>query len=107
MRAAPPTLAPSQLVRVLDLLRQTEHFIERLGAEIERGRGVVRLPPEGYPLDWIERDAITQALELSGWVQKDAAALLGISGRVINYKIKTHGIRVPPDVRVRRWKQQE
>jgi DNA-binding NtrC family response regulator len=80
-------------------------MIERLGREIIATRGVVKLPPEGYPLEWIERDAVQQALELSGWIQKDAAALLGISGRVMNYKIHTHGIRVPPNVRVRKWKE--
>jgi DNA-binding NtrC family response regulator len=35
-----------------------------------------------------ERDLIITALKQSNWVQKDAAKLLGISSRVINYKIK-------------------
>jgi transcriptional regulator with GAF, ATPase, and Fis domain len=32
---------------------------------------------------------------MSNWVQKDAAELLSISPRVINYKIKTLGIEFP------------
>ncbi|MFX1555370.1 MAG: helix-turn-helix domain-containing protein [Promethearchaeota archaeon] len=36
---------------------------------------------------------ILNALEKTNWVQKDAAVLLGISKRVMNYKIKKHGIR--------------
>jgi len=35
-----------------------------------------------------ERELIIAALKKSNWVQKDAAKLLGISSRVINYKIK-------------------
>jgi len=42
-----------------------------------------------------ERELIIQALEKCNWVQKDAAELLGISGRVINYKIKKLGIGIP------------
>jgi transcriptional regulator with GAF, ATPase, and Fis domain len=32
---------------------------------------------------------------MSNWVQKDAAELLGISPRVMNYKIKTLRIEFP------------
>jgi len=39
-----------------------------------------------------EREMILRALEESFWVQKDAAKLLGISPRVLNYKIKGLGI---------------
>ncbi len=38
----------------------------------------------------IEKQVILQALKTSGWIQKEAAKLLGISSRVINYKIKKH-----------------
>ncbi len=53
---------------------------------------VVKIPPTGIPLEEIERQAIVEALKMSNWVQKDAAELLGISPRVMNYKIKTLGI---------------
>ena len=39
-----------------------------------------------------ERDVILSALEESLWVQKKAARLLGISPRVLNYKVKKLGI---------------
>ena len=55
----------------------------------------VRIPPAGVPLEEIERQAVTEALRMCNWVQKDAAELLSISPRVINYKIKILGIRLP------------
>src|SRR5436190_15369112 len=53
---------------------------------------VVKIPPTGIPLEEIERQALVEALRMSNWVQKDAAELLAISPRVMNYKIKTLGI---------------
>jgi DNA-binding NtrC family response regulator len=53
---------------------------------------VVKIPPTGIPLEEIERQALVEALRMSNWVQKDAAELLSISPRVMNYKIKTLGI---------------
>lgn len=56
---------------------------------------VVRIPPTGIALEEIERQALVEALRMSNWVQKDAADLLAISPRVMNYKIKTLGIELP------------
>jgi two-component system NtrC family response regulator len=56
------------------------------------GSPVVKIPPTGIALEEIERQAIIEALKMSNWVQKDAAELLAISPRVMNYKIKTLGI---------------
>jgi transcriptional regulator with GAF, ATPase, and Fis domain len=56
---------------------------------------LVRIPPAGVPLEEIERSALIEALKMSNWVQKDAAELLGISPRVMNYKIKTLRIEFP------------
>jgi DNA-binding NtrC family response regulator len=56
---------------------------------------VVKLPPTGIALEEIERQALVEALKMSNWVQKDAAELLHISPRVMNYKIKTLGIDFP------------
>ena len=72
----------------------------RLGDTAPAGSGresspVVRIPPTGMPLDDIERLAIIEALKMSNWVQKDAAELLSISPRVMNYKIKILGIEFP------------
>ena len=46
---------------------------------VRRWRGesaVVRIPPTGIPLEDIERQALTEALKMANWVQKDAAELL-------------------------------
>ena len=48
-----------------------------------------------FHLEEIERQALIEALKMSNWVQKDAAELLSISPRVMNYKIKTLGIEPP------------
>jgi len=61
---------------------------------------VVKIPPTGIALEEIERQAIIEALKMSNWVQKDAAELLGISPRVMNYKIKILGIEIPRSRRV-------
>ena len=56
---------------------------------------VVKIPPTGVPLEEIERQAVIEALTMSNLVQKDAAELLSITPRVMNYKIKTLGITLP------------
>jgi DNA-binding NtrC family response regulator len=59
----------------------------------------LRLPAAGIRLEDAERELIRQALERTGWVQKDAARLLGISSRALNYKISRLGFTHPG------WKQ--
>jgi DNA-binding NtrC family response regulator len=46
-------------------------------------------------LERSEREQILQALKENSWVQKRAADALGISGRVIHYKIRKYGIQIP------------
>jgi Nif-specific regulatory protein len=72
----------------------------RLGETSTTGTGrdhaaLVKIPPTGVPLEDVERFALIEALKMSNWVQKDAAELLSISPRVMNYKIKTLGIEFP------------
>ncbi len=97
-------------------IRELENAIERAmlladgvrisGEDLRLGDGIsaasprdsasiVKIPPTGIPLEDIERLAIVEALKLSNWVQKDAAELLSISPRVMNYKIKTLEIDFP------------
>ncbi len=67
------------------------------------GTSLVKIPPTGIALEELEKQALIEALKMSNWVQKDAADLLHISPRVINYKIKVlniefpHGRRAAPD----------
>lgn len=53
------------------------------------------LPPEGVSLRDVEREFVLEALERTGHVQKDAAALLRISRRKLNYMIQRMGITHP------------
>ena len=39
-----------------------------------------------------ERQAIIKALHESGWVKAEAARMIGITERMIGYKIKKYGI---------------
>jgi DNA-binding NtrC family response regulator len=68
---------------------------ERRSRTGELEDNIVRLPRNGVSLKAIERDALLQALQRTGWVQKDAAAHLDISPRVMHYKLKTHGLTPP------------
>ncbi|HVN80729.1 MAG TPA: helix-turn-helix domain-containing protein, partial [Terriglobia bacterium] len=52
----------------------------------------LKIPPAGIKLDELEHNVIVEALKMSNWVQKDAAELLGVSRRVLNYKVKIHNI---------------
>ena len=84
-------LAETSMIRADDL---------RLGDFSSSGNSkenssAVKIPPTGIALEEIERQALIEALRMSNWVQKDAAELLSISPRVMNYKIKTLGIDMP------------
>jgi DNA-binding NtrC family response regulator len=63
------------------------------------GGAPLRLPPGGVDLEEVEKSFVEQALQRCGWVQKEAAKLLGVSSRVLNYKIKRFGMTHPS------WKQ--
>lgn len=94
-------------------VRELEHTIQRL-TTLTRGNVITRrdLPPaikgpsaeeaaisvpEGAGLDEkieaLERSEILKALKEHGWVQTRAAQSLGISERVLRYKMKKYGIR--------------
>ncbi|MCL4813022.1 MAG: sigma-54 dependent transcriptional regulator, partial [Vicinamibacteraceae bacterium] len=84
-------LADDSLIAATDL-----HLGDQASAtDAGEGAPVVRIPPSGIALEEIERQALIEALRMSNWVQKDAAELLAISPRVINYKIKVLGIELP------------
>jgi Nif-specific regulatory protein len=68
--------------------------VAAFSSDPDAGR-VVRVPPAGVALEEIERQALLESLRMCNWVQKDAAELLHVSPRVINYKIKTLGITIP------------
>ena len=51
--------------------------------------------PRDMELEALERQAVLEALRRANWVQKDAAAALGISSRVMNYKVKKYNFTNP------------
>lgn len=53
---------------------------------------VVELPPGGYALEEIEREAIRQALAQAGGNQSEAARLLDIPRHVLLYRLKKFGM---------------
>ncbi len=59
------------------------------------GGPAVLLPPGGVDLREVERELILQALERTGWVQKEAASLLRMSRRKLNYRIRLLRITHP------------
>lgn len=69
--------------------------LQLAGSSGEQQNGVVqlRLPPGGVPLEDLERQAIIESLRINHWVQKDAAKFLGISSRVMNYKVAKYEIK--------------
>ncbi len=82
-------------------VRELQNAIERAvllcdGEIIEASHLTMDSRPEGEPvsmeqtlnLEEIERGAIARALQIAGGVQKEAAVLLGVSPRVLNYKIQ-------------------
>ncbi len=64
----------------------------RSGDGADESCAMFKLPPQGLKLDDVERSLIVETLEACNWVQKDAAELLGISKRVMNYKVKQLGL---------------
>jgi DNA-binding NtrC family response regulator len=67
--------------------------LSRMDFEQETGgERLLNLPPGGATLEAIEKEAILQALRSQDWVQKKAGVLLGISPRVMTYKVKKYGI---------------
>ncbi len=76
-------------IMVADLL-----FMRDLSSGDDGGESyaMFKLPPQGLKLDAVERALIVETLEACNWVQKDAAAMLGISKRVMNYKVKQLGL---------------
>jgi two-component system response regulator HydG len=53
------------------------------------------LPAAGVSMETIERAIVQEALDRHGFVQKDAAAWLGISRRKLNYMIQRMGLTHP------------
>lgn len=58
-------------------------------------KSVVNLPPEGYPLEKLEREVVVEALERNNWNKSAAAAFLKIPRHVLLYRLEKYGIDSP------------
>jgi len=67
----------------------------QLSGDIHHSGRELDIGPAGRDLKQLEKEAVLEALRKTNFVQKDAAELLGISKRVIHYKIKQFGIKHP------------
>ena len=72
-----------------DLLFMCDMRKDECGCEMG---SMFKLPSQGLKLEDVERSLIVETLEACNWVQKDAAEMLGISKRVMNYKVKQLGL---------------
>ncbi|MBN2332080.1 MAG: sigma-54-dependent Fis family transcriptional regulator [Deltaproteobacteria bacterium] len=55
----------------------------------------LKMPPEGIQLKEMEEALVVETLKMCNWIQKDAAKMLGISKRVMNYKVKQYNLSNP------------
>ena len=55
-------------------------------------RLILNSPPDGFPLDEIERQIIYKAMEKSGGCIAGAAKLLHTTYRTVEYRVKKYGI---------------
>ena len=77
----------------------TRADVEQIGLGRASGAGrqqsVVTLPEEGINLEEVERQLVIEALNRTGWNQKEAAALLGISVDRMHSRVKKFGLKHP------------
>jgi DNA-binding NtrC family response regulator len=84
-------LCEQQFIRQEDL-----HIVGPQNTSRDSAQSInLKLPPNGIDLDELEKLAILEALRINNWVQKDAARFLGISSRVMNYKVAKYEIKSP------------
>ena len=70
--------------------------LERCGVSLTgKAELPVSIPEEGISLEDVERNLVIEALERTGWNQKDAAALLKISVDRMNARVRKFGLTHP------------
>jgi DNA-binding NtrC family response regulator len=80
------------------IMRNGDHIgLEELPAKIagekrDRGGRVVNLPPEGYPLEQLEREVVVEALDRCAWNQTAAARFLRIPRHTLIYRMEKYSI---------------
>jgi two-component system response regulator AtoC len=79
------TFVRGQLIALLDLPEEIRHHQATTQGTLAEN------------LEAMEKEMLLDALEKSGWVQTRAAAFLGISERVLRYKMKKHDLKNTPN----------
>lgn len=69
--------------------------LSQKGGAAPGGGTSISIPEHGLDLEQVEKELVVQALEKTGWNQKDAAALLNISVDRMNNRVKKYGLRHP------------
>ena len=84
------------------VILEEDHVIQKKNILIPEETASLQNQRQTAPSDSVtvyERDLILKTLEENLWIQKDAARVLGMSSRVLNYKIKKYQITHP------RWRK--
>jgi DNA-binding NtrC family response regulator len=76
-------------------VRRLELAGGRGGPDAVEAGWIPRIPPEGVSLREVEKQLVIAALRRVDFVQKDAARLLGVTRRKLNYMIQRMGITHP------------
>jgi DNA-binding NtrC family response regulator len=89
------TLERAVLMAEGERIEASDLSLPELAAEEADRSNLIRLPRTGVDFQQMEKEMILEALRMNDWVQKDAAKFLGMSRRVIHYKIQKLGITNP------------
>lgn len=83
-----------ELKNVLEraMLLNDGEYLQPHHVHLDRPRQPVLTPPAEVSLDQLERDAILQTLERTGWNQSRAARLLKVSRDTLRYRMKKFGL---------------
>jgi len=84
-----------------DLLEEEDLLLEGRLARISSQTKSSQTEDKVPSLTDLEKNTILDALDKTHWIQQEAAKLLGVSKRVIHYKIKKYGITHPRWIRNR------
>jgi len=77
-----------------EIKREELSFMEDMEA-VNGDAPAVKIPPSGILLKDMEKSLVVETLKMCNWIQKDAAEMLGISKRVMNYKVKQYNLSNP------------
>jgi two-component system NtrC family response regulator len=80
------------ILRSSDLVDLAELPAKVRGGGRDKGGRVVNLPPEGYPLEQLEREVVIEALERCDWNQTAAARFLRIPRHTLIYRMEKYNI---------------